>query len=96
MAFVMLALDPDTMYWDQAMREPDRDKFLKAAQAEVDSHTKNGLWEIVKRSTVPKGALILRSVWAMKRKQRIFTQERGVQVESQAHLRRFKADEKCE
>ena len=74
-AFASSNSDPDAMYWHQAMREPDRDEFLKAAQAEVDSHTKNGLWEVVKRATVPRGALISRGVWAMKRKRRIFTQE---------------------
>jgi len=67
--------DPDTMYWHQAMKEPDRPEFLKAAQKEVGDHTQNGLWELVLRSTVPSTALIAPAVWSMKRKRRINTRE---------------------
>ena len=66
---------PDVMYWHQAMREPDREQFIIAAQKEVNDHTANGLWEVVKRKDVPKGALISRGVWSCVRKRRIQTQE---------------------
>ena len=36
--------DPDTMYYHEAMREPDRAEFIKAMQKEVKSHTENGVW----------------------------------------------------
>ncbi len=32
--------DPDTMYHHQAMKEPDRNKFLKAMQDECTAHYK--------------------------------------------------------
>jgi hypothetical protein len=45
----------DTMYFDQAMREPDADEFVKAAVKEVNDHIENKHWELVPRSEVPKG-----------------------------------------
>jgi hypothetical protein len=67
--------DPDTMYYHEAMREPDRGEFIKAMQKEVKSHTENEVWELVPRSSVPPGTKILPAVWAMKRKRRIATRE---------------------
>lgn len=67
--------DPDTMYYHEAMREPDRAEFIKAMSKEVKSHTENGVWELVPRSSVPAGTKILPAVWAMKRKRRIATRE---------------------
>ena len=67
--------DPDTMYFHQAMKEPDRDEFIKAMRTEVQSHTENGVWEVVLASTVPEGVEPLPAVWAMKRKRRIATRE---------------------
>ncbi len=46
--------DPDTMYYHEATREPDRAEFIKAMSKEVKSHTENGVWELVPRSSVPK------------------------------------------
>jgi hypothetical protein len=33
--------DPDTMYWHQAMQEPGKTEFIKAAVSEVKSHVDN-------------------------------------------------------
>jgi hypothetical protein len=44
-------------------------------QKEVDSHSANGVWELVPKSQVPKDVQILPAVWAMKRKRRIATRE---------------------
>jgi hypothetical protein len=35
--------DPDTTYYHEAMREPDRPEFIKAMVKEVQSHTENGV-----------------------------------------------------
>jgi hypothetical protein len=64
----------DTMYFDQAMREPDADEFIKAAVKEINDHIENKHWELVPRSEVPKEQRILPAVWAMKRKRDIKTQ----------------------
>jgi hypothetical protein len=67
--------DPDTMYLREALKQPDRDQFLKAMQKEINDHTENGHWRIVHRSEIPKGMQILPAVWSMKRKRRISTRE---------------------
>ncbi|KAI2490981.1 hypothetical protein MHU86_23583 [Fragilaria crotonensis] len=67
--------DPDTMYYHEAMREPDREEFKGAMKKEVEAHTKNEVWELIKKSAVPKGHKIMPSVWSMKRKRRIATRE---------------------
>ena len=51
--------NPDILYWDQAMKAHDRDKFIKA----------------VPLNRVPKGNKLIDMVWSMRRKQRIKTQE---------------------
>ena len=67
--------DPDTMYWHEAMQQPDREEFRKAALKEVEDHTKNQLWELIHKRKVPQGALIAPAVWSMKRKRRVTTGE---------------------
>jgi hypothetical protein len=67
--------DPDTMYYHEAMREPDREQFKGAMKQEVDAHTRNEVWELIKKSAVPKGHKIMPSVWSMKRKRKIATRE---------------------
>jgi len=67
--------DPDTMYLHQAMKEPDKNKFLTAMMEEVDAQLKGGNFSLILRSKVLKGATILPAVWQMKRKCRIQTQE---------------------
>jgi hypothetical protein len=67
--------DKDTMYMDQALKAPDRAKFIKAMQKEVASHTDRGHWKLILKSEVPKGHDIIPTVWSMKRKRRIKTRE---------------------
>ncbi len=67
--------DPDTMYYHEAMREPDREQFKGAMKQEVEAHTRNKVWELIKKSAVPKGHKIMPSVWSIKRKRKIATRE---------------------
>ena len=67
--------DPDNMYMEQAIQQPDKKEFIKAMISEVQAHTANGHWEIIPRTDVPVGTKVLPAVWAMKRKRRIATQE---------------------
>jgi hypothetical protein len=71
----MLSNDPDVLYLWQAMKEPDWLQFQAAMQHEIDEHEKNGNWEIVPRSAIPKHTPVLPAVWSMKRKRRITTRE---------------------
>lgn len=66
--------DPDVMYLDQAMKQPDRKEFLKAMEKEINAHSDNDNWEVILRSEVPAGHKVLPSVWAMRRKRDISTQ----------------------
>ena len=67
--------NPDILYWDQAMRAHDRDKFLEAVKVELDGHEKMGNYEPIPIAEVPKGTKLLDMVWSMQRKRRIKTQE---------------------
>ena len=67
--------NPDILYWDQAMKAPDRAKFVEAVGAELDGHEKMGNYEPVPLSQVPKGTKLIDMVWSMRRKGRIKTQE---------------------
>jgi hypothetical protein len=68
--------DPDTMYMHQAVKEPDKDKFIdEAMQKEVRDQSENGNFSVVHKSDVPKGATTLPSVWQMKRKRDIHTRQ---------------------
>jgi len=63
------------MYLHQAMKEPDKDKFLATMVEEMDAQLKGGNFSLILSSKVPKGATILPAVWQMKHKCRIQTQE---------------------
>ena len=66
-AFVA-STNPDIMYLDEALKQPDSKEFQKAMIEEVKSHTDNDHWKIVTRASVPTGEPILPAVWAMRRK----------------------------
>lgn len=67
--------DPDTMYLHQAMREPDRDRFMEAMEQEVKLQMREGGLKLVHINDVPKNATILPAVWQMKRKRDIRTRK---------------------
>ena len=60
--------NPDILYWDQAMKAPDRAKFVEAVGTELDGHEKMGNYEPVPLSQVPRGTKLLDMVWSMRRK----------------------------
>ena len=76
---VMIAMsatsDPDTMYYHEAMREPDAQDFIEAVKKEFTDLLDKGVFTFIERSKVPKGATLFPSVWAMKRKRRVKTRE---------------------
>ena len=67
--------DPDTMYWHQAMREPDSELFKEAMEKEIHDQQANGNFTIVHRSAIPSGKRVFPAVWQMRRKRDIRTQE---------------------
>jgi hypothetical protein len=72
---MLASSDPDVMYLWQAMKEPDWPQFKAAMQKEIQDHTENENWEIVRCSDIPRNTPILPTVWSMKRKRRISTRE---------------------
>jgi Reverse transcriptase (RNA-dependent DNA polymerase) len=52
--------------WREAMSSPDSAKWRAAAQAEFDGCVKAGVWKVVPRSSLPKGANVIRSKWVFK------------------------------
>ena len=67
--------DPDTMYYHQAMREPDSADFVEAVKKEFGAMLENNIFHFIERSKVPKIMTPFPAVWAMKRKRRVKTRE---------------------
>jgi hypothetical protein len=65
--------NPDIMYIDQALKEPDSAQFRQAMNDEVKSHTDLKHWVIRSRASLSSGERVLPAVWAMRRKRRIAT-----------------------
>ena len=57
--------NPDILYWDQAMKARDRDKFIKAVGIELDGHERMGNYEPIPLSDLPKGTKLIDMVWSM-------------------------------
>ncbi len=51
--------DPDTMYYHQAMREPDKEKFQEAIKKECEDHFRESNYKLVDIKEVPKDAPLL-------------------------------------
>lgn len=64
----LIGSDPDTMYLAEAMRQPDRDKFIEAMYKELNDHIGRKHWMIVPLKSVPSHKTPLPMVWSMKRK----------------------------
>ena len=51
--------NPDILYWDQAMKAPERDKFIEAVGIELDGHERMGNYEPIPLSDLPKGTKLI-------------------------------------
>ena len=67
--------DPDNMYYHQAIKAPDKEEFMQAIVKEINDHIEGNHWALIPKEEVPKGEKILDSVWAMRRKRDIKTQQ---------------------
>ena len=74
MAFAAVG-NPDILYWDQAMKAPDRDKFIEAVGTELEGHERMGNYVPIPLDQLPEGTKLIDMVWSMRRKRRINTQE---------------------
>ena len=62
--------NPNVLNHKQAMEASDREQFELVMTEEMDNLVKNGIYEIVLRSSVSVQKSILRSVWSHRRKTR--------------------------
>jgi hypothetical protein len=67
--------DPDTIYYHEILNQPDKQKFIEAMEREIDDHNEKEHWRLVHRSALSTGTRILPSVWAMRRKRDLSTEE---------------------
>ena len=58
--------DPDTLSYEQAVKDKDKSKWIEAAQAEIDGLTSNGTW--VEVPTSEAKTRIVPGTWVFKRK----------------------------
>ena len=58
----------DVYTFKHALQQDDREDFLQAAIKEIDDHEKRGHWELVPRTSIPKEAKTILSIWSFKRK----------------------------
>ena len=65
----------DIMYLQQALRQHDVKLFVDAVIKEINGHIDNKNWELVRQDTVPEEAQVVPSVWAMRRKRDLTTNE---------------------
>ena len=65
----------DIMYFHQALQQPDAGEFVKAVIKERNGHIENKRWKLIKRSEVPKDVDVIPSVWSMRRKRNLTTNE---------------------
>ena len=63
------------MHLHQALKQPDALQFIKAVIREINGHIKNDHWRIIPRQDVPEGHKVTPSVWAMRRKRNLVTNE---------------------
>jgi len=57
------------------MKADDREHFTEAMGLQIDAHSDNEHWELMKREDVPRHHKILSAIWAMKRKRCIATSD---------------------
>jgi hypothetical protein len=65
----------DIMYLQQALRQHDAKEFVQAVIKEINGHVDCDNWTLKKRSEVPDDVQIVPSVWSMRRKRDLTTNE---------------------
>ena len=65
----------DIMYLHQALCQPDAAECVKAVVKEVNGHVENHNWELVCHDQVPANIEVVPSVWALRCKCNLITNE---------------------
>jgi hypothetical protein len=56
-------LDSDTIYNHEEMNSDDRERFIEAMDLEIDAHSDNEDWELMKRRNMPAHHKILSALY---------------------------------
>ena len=72
---IAASVDPDILYYHQAMKEPDHEQIRKSVLKEIRDHETNQHWEVIPKQNIPPNAKLLDMVWAMHRKRQIDTRQ---------------------
>ena len=65
----------DIMYFHQTMQQLDAGEFIKTVIKEINGHIEHKRWKLIKCSDVPEDVDMIPSVWAMRRKRDLMTNE---------------------
>ncbi len=65
----------DIIYLHQALKQDDAVEFIKTVMKEVDDHTEQKHWRLNKQSKAPEGVMPLPSIWDMRCKHKLITNE---------------------
>jgi hypothetical protein len=76
----------DIMYLQQALRQPDAKEFVQAVVKEVNRHVDSNNWTLKKRNEVPDDAQIVPSVWSMRRKRDLTSNQVNVTISTHGYL----------
>ena len=60
--------DNDTYTLRDMLKQEDKESFVEAMTVEVNDHESRGHWKLIPRSSMPKGAKTIMSIWSFKRK----------------------------
>ncbi len=69
--FVSLLTDAslnEVFTYHQALKQDDWCDFVTAMEKEVLDHEGHGHWDLVHRSTIPAGNIVIKAIWSFKRK----------------------------
>ena len=65
--------DPDSLYYHEAMKTSDKDKFLQAMDDEINANLNRKNISLIHRSNIPEDAILLPAVWQLRRKRNLST-----------------------
>ena len=65
----------DIMYYHQCIQQPDASEFDPKIVKEINGHENNKNWKSVDRSTIPEEVKVIPSVWSMRKKQDLVTNQ---------------------
>ncbi len=70
LSYATQSVDNESYHFHEAMKQPDREDFLRAMEKELDDHHNNKHWKLILRSEIKDGIKPIKAIWSFKRKRR--------------------------